>query len=74
MALVERLKLIQQAHRWDDAEMARRCGLSMRMWQQVRAGTTRLGHRALRAILQGFPEVGPEVLSYLAEPTAEAVA
>lgn len=74
MVLVDRLKLIQEAHRWDDAEMATRCGLSLRMWQQARAGTTRLGHRAIRAILRGFPEVGPEVLTYLAQDVHEAVA
>jgi len=75
MALIERLTLIQEAHRWTDAEMAARCGMSYRMWQQARSGSIRFGDRALRAILRAFPEVGPEVLTYLAdEPTAEAVA
>lgn len=74
--LIERLRLIQEAHRWDDAEMARRCGISVRMWQQAKGGTIRLGHRALQPILRNFPEVGPEVLGYLSqpEPADQAVA
>lgn len=69
--LIDRLQLIQTAHRWDDERMAAECGISVRMYQQAKLGG-RLGHRALRPILRAFPEVGPEVLDYLAQ--AEAVA
>lgn len=65
LELIEVLTTIQRAHRWDDAEMARRLGVSYRMWGQTRNGSTRFGHRALRNVLRAFPELGPEVLVYL---------
>jgi len=63
--LVARLKAIQTAHKWTDETMAERCGVSRTMWQQVRVGEARFGHRSVRPILRAFPELRDEVVDYL---------
>ena len=67
LGLVERLIVIQNAHKWSDFDMAQQLGITRTMWQQVQHGERRLGSRtSLRAIVRAFPELGPEVLAYLA--------
>jgi transcriptional regulator with XRE-family HTH domain len=71
LSLVGRLDAIQTAHKWSDVEMAGQLGITRVMWQQVHHGDRRLGAKTLRAIVRTFPELGPEVLAYLAEDGAE---
>lgn len=59
-------KLIAAESLYGEAEVARRCGVKVRMWQMVKAGDSRFGARSLAAILRSFPALGAEVLEYLA--------
>lgn len=67
--IVSRLieKLLAAEALFGEAEVARRCGVKVRMWQLVKAGDTRFGARSLAAILRSFPGLRDEVVAYLAE-------
>lgn len=66
--LLSRLELIQSAHKWSDEEMATRIGVSRPMWSMAKSGGTRLGPKALGAVIRSFPELKDEVLTYLSGP------
>lgn len=65
--LIERLVAIQAAHKWSDLEFGRQLGITRVMWQQVQHGDRRFGPKTMKTIIRGFPELGPEVLAYLAD-------
>ena len=66
--LVDRLSAIQDAHKWSDPEMGVRMGVTRVLWQSVKKGDRKFGAKTLRPIIRAFPELGEEVLAYLAEP------
>ena len=59
--------LIQRQAKLDlsDGEMAVRLNVSRDLWNKVRRGEKAIGSKLLRGIMREFPDLAPEVLSFL---------
>jgi hypothetical protein len=68
--LIANLGAVQQYLGWSDDDMARECGISRRMWQYAKAGTSRLGTAPLAAIARRFPGARDDVFDYMGLPPA----
>jgi transcriptional regulator with XRE-family HTH domain len=64
-SLVDTLKARQIAARESDNTFARRLGVSRTTWTRVRLGQRKPGERLLAGVMQAFPSMTDECLTYL---------
>jgi len=63
--LISRLKEIQQAHRWNDNQMAKHIGVDRSFWVRVKTGERKPGLMFLGNMLAKLPELKEEAVEYM---------
>jgi len=63
--LVSRLIEIQNAHRWNDNQMAKHIGVDRSYWVRVKSGERNPGVKFLGNVLINFRELKEEAVEYM---------
>jgi transcriptional regulator with XRE-family HTH domain len=70
--LLLKLAAIQDNAGLSHRAFARKLGITNGQWSHVRAGTSSMGRKTLRAVARTFPQLETEVLSYLRDHESTA--
>jgi transcriptional regulator with XRE-family HTH domain len=73
MDLLGKLIEEQRTSGLSDRAFARRLGVSQALWSTTRSGKAVVGSKILAACAREFPELGPDILRYLANSQQDKV-
>ena len=63
--LISKLVTVQKAEKLNDTHFAKRLALKRRLWGRTKAGELPIGFTLVKAIVQNFPELIPDVIEFL---------
>ncbi len=63
----------QRGENLNDTEFANKLGISRSLWRQTRTGEREINQTLLAAVMKVYPELAPEILTFLRDSEKEEV-